>query len=176
MLRICSQRFLQSIRELGAIGATAAGGVTRLALTDTDWQAREWLRQKAVAYGLSAHMDPVGNLFIGLGDVRDSSPILVGSHVDTVMNGGRYDGALGVLAGLESLICLREAQLELQHPVQLVVWTEEEGSRFKGGLVGSRAFIGELPESELEDVDADGVTLAQALQLGPRTRTLVAGS
>ncbi|NLY53312.1 MAG: Zn-dependent hydrolase [Firmicutes bacterium] len=165
MLKINSDRFLQSLRDLSTIGATPEGGVTRYALTDIDWQAREWLKQQAASYGFTSHLDAAGNLFIYDPEIDVASPpVLVGSHVDTVPNGGRYDGALGVLAGLESLISLKEAGAPLARPVKLAVWTEEEGSRFRGGLVGSRAFIGEVPEVELNDTDAQGVTLAEALR------------
>lgn len=164
-LAVNRERFLASIEELSHIGSTSTQGVTRFALTEGDRQAREWLQARAKEHNLTSHFDAAGNLFIyaATGDQKQP-PIIVGSHVDTVQNGGRYDGALGVLAGLESLVRLQETTTALTRPVWLAVWTEEEGSRFRGGLVGSRAFIGEVSEPELNDLDANGVTLADALR------------
>lgn len=165
MLNVNEERFLASLRELAAIGATPAGGVTRYALSDTDWQAHQWVSDVASRYGLATRFDAVGNMFIFDPDQpANLPPVLVGSHLDTVPNGGRYDGALGVLSSLETIIRLKEEGIALTHPVQLVVWSEEEGSRFKGGLVGSRAFIGVMPEQELGEADENGQTLADALR------------
>ncbi|MGI6344907.1 MAG: Zn-dependent hydrolase [Bacillota bacterium] len=165
MLEINADRLIRTLSELAQIGATAEGGVTRFALTDADWRAREWLLGQAGRYGFHGRTDAAGNLFVFDPEhANDKTPILVGSHLDTVLNGGRYDGALGVLSALECLIRLKEAAACLKHPVELVVWTEEEGSRFKGGLVGSRAFIGELPLSELDEADEEGVSLREALE------------
>lgn len=165
-LRVCRERFLQSINDLANIGATVDGGLTRFALTDEDRQARQWLQNYGAKYGLASHFDNAGNLFIyaEADSTKKMPPLLVGSHVDTVPNGGCFDGALGVLAGLEALICLQEAEVALERPVRLAAWTEEEGSRFRGGLMGSRAFIGEVRPEELQDRDADGISLAQALE------------
>lgn len=164
-LKVCSQRLLASLDEIAAIGATVDGGVTRFALTTEDRQAREWLQARAAAHNLTSHYDAAGNLFIcKAAPDAQQLPVIVGSHVDTVPNGGRFDGVLGVLAGLESLIRLQETQQVLKHPLWLAVWTEEEGSRFRGGLMGSRAFIGEVSAAELAEKDADGVSLATALR------------
>lgn len=164
-LEVNRKRFLASIEELSRIGSTSTRGVTRFALTEGDRQAREWLQARAKEHNLISHLDAVGNLFIyAEGGGQEQPPVIIGSHVDTVQNGGRYDGALGVLAGLESLIRLQETKTALARPVWLAVWTEEEGSRFRGGLVGSRAFIGEVSAAEMNDPDASGVTLADALR------------
>lgn len=178
VLHIRRERLLESIRELSCIGATSKGGVTRFALTGEDRQAREWLQARAKAHDLDSHFDAVGNLFVYCrADAAGGPPVLVGSHVDTVPDGGRYDGALGVLAGLESLISLQKSKAQLSRPVWLAVWTEEEGSRFRNGLIGSRAFIGEVAPTELDDADAQGITLASALrnwELEPAQLTEVA--
>ena len=165
LLSVEQQRFLRSIVELSTVGTTGTEGVTRFALTDGDREAREWLQARADKHNLASHYDAAGNLFIyAAATDLEQPPVIVGSHVDTVPNGGRYDGALGVLAGLEALIRLQEVGATLARPVWLAIWTEEEGSRFRGGLVGSRAFIGEVTAAELNDVDANGVTLADALR------------
>lgn len=163
-LFVNQERLLASLEELSRVGNSSTQGVTRFALTDGDRQAREWLQERARQYNLKSHFDAAGNLFIYADVAQEQPPVIVGSHVDTVPNGGRYDGALGVLAGLECLIRLQETQTSLSRPVWLAVWTEEEGSRFPGGLIGSRAIIGELGAGELEETDADGITLAEALR------------
>ncbi len=163
-LEVNQERFLASIEELSRIGSTSAQGVTRFALTEGDRQAREWLQARARAHNLASHFDAAGNLFIYAAGSSQEPPLIVGSHVDTVPNGGRYDGALGVLAGLESLIRLQETKTLLTRPVWLAVWTEEEGSRFRSGLIGSRASIGEVTAAELNDPDAAGITPADALR------------
>lgn len=145
------------------IGGTPQGGITRYALSDEDWQARHWLIDTASHFGFAHRFDAVGNLFIYHPQWQEETTILVGSHLDTVPNGGGYDGALGVLGALECIIRIQEEQITPKHCLQVVVWTEEEGSRFRGGLVGSRAYIGELPKSELDDVDSNGCSLAKAL-------------
>ncbi len=164
MLKINHERFLTSLRELATIGATPDGGVTRFALSDQDWQAHQWVSDMASRYGYLTRFDAAGNMFVYDPGQSSAPPILVGSHLDTVPNGGRYDGALGVLSGLEAIIRLKEEGVALNRPVELVVWSEEEGSRFKGGLVGSRAFIGVMPETELAETDEEGNTLADVLR------------
>lgn len=163
-LRTDGQRLNDWLTELSGIGATPDGGVTRFALTDADWAARDWLVHQASRHGLAHRLDAAGNLFIYVPEWQGKPVLLAGSHLDTVPNGGRFDGALGVLAALASLIELRQSALPLQQAVEVAVWTEEEGSRFPGGLVGSRAFIGELPAAELAGADADGISLAAALR------------
>ncbi|NLW16879.1 MAG: Zn-dependent hydrolase [Firmicutes bacterium] len=164
-LVVNERRFLSWLEELSRVGNSSTKGVTRFALTEGDRQAREWLQARAREHNLQSHFDAAGNLFIYAGPKDEGPPpVIVGSHVDTVPDGGRFDGALGVLAGLESLIRLQEMEIPLSRPVWLAVWTEEEGSRFPGGLIGSRAFIGEVSPTELEETDANGVTLAEALR------------
>ncbi len=164
-LQINGERLTTWLADLAKIGATASGGVTRFALTEGDRQARQWLIERANEHGLAHRVDAAGNLFIHQPLSHGRPIILAGSHVDTVPEGGRYDGALGVLAALECLVRLQETNArDMRHSLEVAVWTEEEGSRFKGGLVGSRAFIGELMPEELMDLDSHGVSLADALR------------
>ncbi len=163
-LQVNDQRLITWLNQLSQIGQTASGGVTRFALTPTDRQARQWLIDRAAEFGLEHRFDAVGNLFIRRPKSQAAPILLAGSHVDTVPEGGRYDGALGVLAALESLVRLQEEDVPTKHSVEVAVWTEEEGSRFKSGLVGSRAFIGEFSEAELQAADEQGVSLAAALK------------
>jgi allantoate deiminase len=164
MLQVNGQRLIRWLHELSQIGRTASGGVTRFALTPADRQARQWLIDRAAEYGLEHRFDAVGNLFIRRPDAPSGPVIVAGSHVDTVPEGGRYDGALGVLSALESLVRLQEEAIPTKHSVEVVVWTEEEGTRFKSGLVGSRAFIGEVSQEELQAIDEQGNSLADALR------------
>lgn len=163
-LQVNGERLTQWLADLAKIGATASGGVTRFALTEGDRLARQWLTERASEHGLAHRVDAAGNLFIYQPTAKGRPVILAGSHVDTVPEGGRYDGALGVLAALECLVRLQETDAIMRHGLEVAVWTEEEGSRFKGGLVGSRAFIGELSASELAELDSEGVSLADALR------------
>lgn len=163
MFQVNSARLTSFLAELARIGATSQGGITRYALSDEDWQARQWLIDTAGRFGFAHRLDAVGNLFIYRPEWQGETIMLVGSHLDTVPNGGGYDGALGVLGALECLIRLQEEDIKPNHCPQVVVWTEEEGSRFRSGLVGSRAYIGDLPASELAEQDSQGCSLAEAL-------------
>ncbi len=161
-LRINRQRLLDRIAELAQIGAIDGGGVCRLALTDEDKAGRDlvvsWMRE----LGLHVSIDQGGNV-IGVrpdGEGRVDTPaILTGSHIDTVGTGGRYDGALGVLAGLEIMACLNDADVETPCPMAVGFFTNEEGVRFQPDMMGSMVHQGHLPlDGMLSSRDRDGVT------------------
>ena len=109
--------------------------------------------------------DAVGNL-IGRreGKRADLPAVLIGSHIDTVPHGGKFDGALGVLAGIEVTQTLNEQQIELDHPIEVIAFTDEEGSRFGLGMIGSRAVAGTLTPEQLQQVDHDGITIGEAMK------------
>jgi beta-ureidopropionase / N-carbamoyl-L-amino-acid hydrolase len=158
-------RLWQSLMDLAAVGARSDGGVCRHALSDEDIAARALLIGWAEARGLEVSVDEVANLFIRRrGRQPDAAPVLVGSHLDSQPAGGKFDGAYGVLAGLEVLIALDEAGVETQRPIDIVAWTNEEGGRFDRSCTGSSVWAGasEL-ESYLGDIGADGVALGEAL-------------
>jgi N-carbamoyl-L-amino-acid hydrolase len=164
--------------EMARIGSTPAGGVSRLALSDEDRAARELLRSWWEAAGLRTTVDELGNMF-GLrpGLDSDAEPVLVGSHLDSQPTGGRFDGALGVLAALEVVESLDAAGVATPHPIEVVNWTNEEGSRFPPAMACSGAFAGAFDvDYALELEDASGRTLAEELtRIGYRGARPVGG-
>ena len=142
-LTINESRFLSDLRELAAIGATADGGVSRPAFTAPDLAARDWFQRKVAAAGLDYAMDGAGNQSAILpSDPPSRKRIVAGSHLDSVPNGGRYDGSLGVLAALEALRALRDAGIRPAVSLEAVNFTDEESAIM--GLMGSRAVCGQL--------------------------------
>ncbi len=149
-LQINSERLQNNLLELAQIGATADGGVSRTAMSDADVQGREWFQRQAKATGLIVRQDTAGNLSaIYPSQNLDAKTILIGSHLDTVPNGGRYDGALGVLVGLEVVQTLKENNVQLPYHVEVISFTDEEG--MVCSMLGSRAMAGLLTPSDLED-------------------------
>lgn len=135
---INSDRLSQTLATLAAIGRLPGGGVRRISYTPEDLQARHQVRQWMEEAGLTIHIDGAGNMIGTYGGQRSGAAALAtGSHIDTVPSGGRYDGALGVLAGIEVVRTLNENQIRLQHPIQVIVFTDEEG-----GMIGSKALSG----------------------------------
>ncbi|MGO1561062.1 Beta-ureidopropionase [Actinomycetales bacterium JB111] len=156
--RIDAGRLLADLAEVGAIGATPAGGIHRLAASAEDGEARAWLRAAAPAVGADVRVDEVGNLFLrrpGTGASAGRS-ILLGSHLDSQPMAGRYDGAYGVLAGLAVLRALEEAGHATRHGVELVDWTNEEGARFAPMMGGSSVYAGRLTAAEALAAPARG--------------------
>lgn len=150
---------------LGRIGAFGETGVNRPALSALDGAARRQVVDWGRALGLRPSVDPIANLFLELpGTEPDLAPVLVGSHLDSQPTGGRFDGVFGVLAGLEVLEAIVASGVSLRRSVVLVAWTNEEGSRFAPGMMGSAAFAGLRPlDAILELRDADGVRVCEAL-------------
>jgi allantoate deiminase len=134
------------------------GGVSRFAWTPELAQANEWLVARLEGLGLATEIDPAGNVF-GRWEAGEGPAVLVGSHLDTVPCGGRFDGALGVLAALEAVRILQGEALEPRRPLWIVSFNDEEGARFRTGMLGSRAFVG---EAELDDWRRRGVAEAMA--------------
>src|SRR5580765_7358987 len=165
-LRVDGARLWQSLMQLAEIGATAKGGVCRLALTDLDRQGRDlvvgWLR----GAGASIEIDGAGNIFATRPGRNAGLPtVLTGSHIDTQPSGGKFDGNYGVLAGLEVLRTLNDAGIVTEKPIAVAIWTNEEGSRFVPVMGGSGAFAGVFSLAHLiSQRDADGVTFGDALR------------
>jgi N-carbamoyl-L-amino-acid hydrolase len=136
--------------EFARIGATEKGGCNRQALTERDAEARRLLRRHATALGATLTTDRVGNMML-LRPGRDPArrPVAIGSHLDTQPTGGKFDGVLGVLAGLEVLRALHEGGVETEAPVALINWTNEEGARFSPPMMGSGVAMGLLEEAEV---------------------------
>lgn len=164
--RTSPERLWASLQRAGEIGQTADGGVRRLALTAEDAAMRELFASWSEEAGCSVSVDGVGNLFARReGASAELAPVLVGSHLDTQISAGRFDGALGVLAGLELLRTLAEFEVELRRPVEVVSWTNEEGARFSPPMMGSGVFAGELDlEEVLATRDEGGISARQALE------------
>ncbi|HXV95885.1 MAG TPA: M20 family metallo-hydrolase [Gaiellaceae bacterium] len=140
------------------IGADPRGGVSRFAWTPELAEANDWLAERLAALGLEVELDPAGNL-VGRWQAGEGKAVLVGSHLDTVPNGGRYDGALGVLAALDVVRRLRAEGVEPRRPLWVVSFNDEEGGRFQTGMLGSRAFCGDC---DLPDWGGRGVPEAMA--------------
>jgi N-carbamoyl-L-amino-acid hydrolase len=164
-LRIDAGRLWQSLMDLASIGATPLGGVRRLTLTDLDRQGRdrvvEWFR----AAGLEVRVDPIGNIF-GRRAGRDSSrpPVVAGSHIDSQPSGGKFDGAYGVLAGLEVVRTLNDHDVRTDAPIEVAAWTNEEGSRFTPVMMGSGVFAGAFPlQHALARTDIEGKSVGDEL-------------
>ena len=142
-LRIDGPRLWESLMQLARLGATPKGGVCRLALTDLDRQARDLVCSWARDAGMTVTVDQIGNIFMRrVGRNPSLPPIVTGSHIDTQPTGGKFDGNYGVLAGLEVVRTLNQHGIETEAPIEVVVWTNEEGSRFVPVMMGSGVFSG----------------------------------
>ncbi len=162
--RIDQKRLAQDIASLSEVGRGDGGGLYRMAFTEEDGLGRAWFVSRLGDAGLDVYQDGAANLFGRLGWDGESPSIMIGSHLDTVPNGGAYDGALGVLVGLECLRRVKEEKLRLRFPLEVVSFSDEEG-RF-GGMLGSQAVAGLLtPEFVTTAVDADGKALVDAAGL-----------
>ncbi len=171
---IDAERLWSRHMELAGIGGLPGGGVDRQALTPDEGRARRTVIGWGREIGLEPGMDPIGNLFLRYaGQDPDAAPVVTGSHLDTQPTGGRFDGVLGVLAGLEAMTALHAGEWKPARPLDLVIWTNEEGCRFAPTTMGSSVFAGALPmEDALAARDEQGVSVAEALesvsgQLGP---------
>lgn len=164
-VRVNGERLWASLMALAQIGATPKGGVCRLALSDLDRQARDWLCAQAQDLGLSVRVDAIGNVFLRRAGLRDDlPPIMTGSHIDTQPTGGKFDGNYGVLAGLEVVRALNDHGIQTQAPIEIVSWTNEEGSRFVPVMMGSGVYAGAIAlDDAYAACDADGVSVREAL-------------
>lgn len=158
-------RLLASLQELGAIGGLPGGGVCRLALTDADKQGRDWTVARMHALGMTVTVDAIGNVVGVYPGLEDIAPVMTGSHIDTVRTGGLYDGNYGVLAGLEVVAALRDANRRTKRPIAVAFFTNEEGARFAPDMMGSLVFQGDMPLDEALAVRGiDGATVGDELR------------
>ena len=165
-LTIDAQRLWDTLMETARIGGTPKGGIKRLTLTDLDREVRDWFVAKCEAAGCEVGVDEMGNIF-ALRPGKDNSlpPIVCGSHLDTQPTGGKYDGVLGVLAGLEVIRTLNDAGYETNRPIMVVDWTNEEGSRFAPAMISSGVFGGAFDlDYAYERADPEGKTLGAELE------------
>jgi N-carbamoyl-L-amino-acid hydrolase len=157
-------RLQNRIKELGRVGAITSGGVSRLALTNEDRDGRDLVVRWMHDLGLVIQIDGIGNVIGTRTGILDSPPVIIGSHIDSVATGGLYDGALGVLAGLEAIQTLNDADLKTQYPIAVGFFTNEEGVRFTPDMMGSAVHQGSLSlETALETVGTDGQTVGAEL-------------
>lgn len=147
-LRVNFERLVHDLEELGTIGQDPKGGISRPSFSLPDLEARKWLRRKIEEAGLLHRQDGAGNIFGRLPGTQ-TRVVMAGSHLDTVLNGGRYDGSVGVLAALECLRRLKEEKVPLKKTLEMVSFTDEEGN-LVGDFLGSRAFTGQLLTRELK--------------------------
>ncbi len=161
-LRINSDRLTYDFDILSEIGATVAGGVSRLALSNEDLEARAWFANRVEDAGLFVRDDEVGNLSgVYFCDNPDAKTFLIGSHLDTVPNGGRYDGALGILVGLECIRTIKEAGIQLPIHLEVINFTDEEGTW--QSFFGSLGLTGRLDETHINDAHQDNGAFRVAL-------------
>jgi len=165
-LEIVQSRVESHIATLSTFTATPGKGTTRLTYSSEDLQARQYIKEKMKEYGLAVREDGFGNIFGKLeGTLKDAPSVLVGSHFDSVPNGGSYDGPAGVVAGLEVAALFAENQLKPKYPLEVIALVEEEGARFGGGLMGSRGIVGLLDEEDFNSlIDKDGFYAVEAMR------------
>lgn len=173
MLKINGERLWASLMAMAEIGATVRGGSCRLALSDEDKAGRELFAHWCREAGMSLSVDAIGNLFARReGTDPHAAPVMMGSHLDTQPEGGRFDGVYGVLAGLEVVRCLNDLGIQTRKPLEVAVWTNEEGARFTPAMFGSAVFTGLMKlDAALAARDVNGLSVADELK-----RTGYAGS
>jgi len=163
---INKQRLWDSLMQLAEIGATPKGGVCRISLSEEDRQARDLFCSWAREAGCDVRVDAIGNIFARRhGRDASAAPVATGSHIDSQPLGGKFDGAYGVMAGLEVVRALNDAGIETDAPLEIIDWTDEEGARFAAGCIGSGVFSGHRDlDAALALSDADGTTVGDALR------------
>ena len=165
-IHIDGERLWGSLMELARIGATPKGGVRRVTLTEEDRQGRDQFVRWAKDAGLEVRTDAVGNIFARrAGSDASAAPVVMGSHLDSQPSGGKFDGAYGVMAGLEVIRTLNERGVRTRAPLEVVSWTNEEGSRFVPVMMGSGVFAGVFKKDDVwEAKDVDGIRVRDALE------------
>lgn len=164
-LRIDPDRLWASLAEMAEIGPGLRGGNNRQTLTDADRDGRLLFQSWCEAIGCKVTVDNIGNMFAHReGTDPDALPVMIGSHLDTQPTGGRYDGVLGVLAGLEILRTLHQHDVETLRPIEIVNWTNEEGCRFAPVMMGSGVYAGvHTAEWAYDCTDSDGLRMGDEL-------------
>lgn len=171
-------RIARDLDTINSFTATPGNGITRFTFSDPYMKAREYICEEMRKLGALLATTVGGNLCGRLeGDTRGSPSVMTGSHIDSVFQGGRFDGSAGVVAALEVARVVAEEKIPHRHPIDVVVFAEEEGSRFGSVMIGSRAWIGQLTMVDLHRLtDRDGVNYAEAMEkagLTPRDTTLL---
>ncbi|MET4634785.1 Zn-dependent hydrolase [Kaistia defluvii] len=165
-LRINGERLWESLMEMAKVGPGIAGGNNRQTLTDADAEGRDLFKSWCEAAGMTLGVDKMGSMFaVRPGTDPDALPVYMGSHLDTQPTGGKYDGVLGVLAGLEVVRSLNDLGIRTKHPVAIANWTNEEGARFAPAMLASGVFAGALTlDYAYERRDPEGKTFGDELR------------
>jgi N-carbamoyl-L-amino-acid hydrolase len=160
---IQQERFWATLQKLGEFGKNPEGGVSRVGFTDVDLAGRDYVMRLMREAGLAVRVDPAGNIFGRRAGTENLPVLLFGSHTDSVPHGGNFDGDVGSLGAIEVIRALNEAQVKTRHPLEVVIWTNEEGGRFYSGLFGSSAAAGILPADIADRKDDNGEKLSDWL-------------
>eukprot|EP00752_Nemacystus_decipiens_P019498 g17554.t1 len=165
-LRINPERLWDSLMDMAMIGPGIAGGNNRQTVTDEDAEGRTLFQKWCEDAGLTMGVDQMGTMFMRReGTDPDALPVYVGSHLDTQPTGGKYDGVLGVLAGLEIVRTMNDLDIKTKHPIVVTNWTNEEGTRYAPAMMASGVFVGVLDQADVyEHVDAEGKKFGDELQ------------
>lgn len=166
MMKTNINRIRNDIEELSKFNETVGMGLTRLSFTKEDFGAREYIKSEMTKAGLRVYEDAAGTIIGRLdGEMKDAPVVMIGSHYDSVRNGGNFDGPAGVITALEVARVINESNIRLKFPVEFVAMIEEEGARFGKGLFASRAMTGKVNRDELDtSKDINGITLAAAMK------------
>ncbi len=160
------ERIKRDIEELSKYNSTPGKGLTRFSLTEADRGARDYLKKELKKLGLKVYEDAAGSVFGRMeGKDKNAPSIIIGSHFDSVKNGGNFDGPAGVVMGLEIMRVLKEQNIKTKYPIEFIGMIEEEGGRFGAGVFGSRAMVGGVSyEDLLENKDENGISMAEAFK------------
>ena len=167
-LTVDAERLWDNLMETARFGGTAKGGICRLTLTETDREVRDWFKAAAEKLGCTVSVDDMGVMYARRpGQRNDIPPIAMGSHLDTQPTGGKFDGTLGVFAALEAVATLHRAGYETFAPIEIINWTNEEGSRFTPAMIASAVFAGAYTRDwAYAREDRRGETFGVALENG----------
>jgi N-carbamoyl-L-amino-acid hydrolase len=175
--RIDAGDLWRDLMHSATVGATPEGGLNRQTLTPEDAVIRAWFAQTATSLGATVQTDTMGSQFAIFPGTEPRAPIAMGSHLDTQPTGGRFDGVLGVMAGLAAIRALRAAHLTTRHPIAVINWTNEEGARFAPAMLASGVHAGVFTETyALSRTDAAGTSLAEALAQTGQAGSMAAGA
>lgn len=164
-MTVNGERLWARVMELGRIGEDESGGITRFSFSELERQAKAQVSRYMIEAGMIVREDAAGNLIGSYEGQEPSAPVVVtGSHIDTVAQGGKFDGALGVLSAIEAVQSMHEQGIQPKHTIEVIAFSDEEGSRFGFGMIGSRALAGTLKQEDLTYQDEQGISIAEAMR------------